>query len=77
MNPDEDIHIVDRNNFNFALLSATLNYKNYTTKQIYETFGLAYGQTTGISNVGLKIDILKVKVKDRKKWLWTKLKYNL
>jgi hypothetical protein len=77
MNPDKYIEdTADRANFHIAI---NLNKKLYneleplTTKQIYNDFGIVFGQTTHDN----QLDILKVKIKDKEKWLWAKLKYNL
>ena len=67
---DEFFDHVDRLKFRDVLDNSY--YKS--TEKAYKDFGLVYGQT--VYGDAVK-DTLKVKVKNKQKWIWAKMKFSL
>jgi len=68
-----DVEIIDRLTFFNAIRDAKKLNENFdwqSTFEVYKIFGLIYGQTegSGIKNI-------KVKISNKEKWLWAKIKY--
>lgn len=82
MNKENNEDIVDRQTFYNAIVDEKKEINIScpesdiaATCEVYYKFGLVYGETKGLSPFSNKR--LTVKIKDKNKWLWAKIKYGL
>jgi len=68
MNQEFDEEVIDRMNF-FRVMCSCGGKAN----ELYQKFGLIYGQTRQFGSTGE--NKIKVKIKDKNKWLWAKIEY--